>query len=487
MTFRDKLAVSIGNLLRMKLRTFLTTSGVVIAIAAFVSMLSFGAGNQKYITEQFDKLGLFSTMQVYPKKSTENGKSSKAAVLDRTALEKLSQLHGVNLAYPYDAFTVTATVDDSVITSKAQALGIEALRTKLFSGILAGKPFADDSAREVLVTKWLLDTLKLGSPDSVLGKRLVLSMRVSSIDSGLARVPADDGETVRDRLKKIKFDSLRYDLYRRRIIRGEVNGAIRRFLNGFLNARDEIRDTFTICGVLGQEHMGGLRIEPIIVPTATALKFSSSGFSSDPAELFTAMSSGTLLPAEGETDARSFSQVTLDLDPRVPFKLVKDSVEAMGFRAFSFAEQFSEIQKFFFYFDLALGVIGLIALITASLGIINTMVMSILERKREIGVLKSLGADDSDIRFLFLVESGVIGAIGAGAGIFFGWLITRVASGVAHIVMQREGIPPMELFALPLWLILIALAIGIGVSLLAGAYPAGRAARVDPVEALRND
>ncbi|NMC44598.1 MAG: FtsX-like permease family protein [candidate division Zixibacteria bacterium] len=113
------------------------------------------------------------------------------------------------------------------------------------------------------------------------------------------------------------------------------------------------------------------------------------------------------------------------------------------------------------------------------------MVMSILERTREIGVLKSLGADDRDIRMLFLVESGVIGTIGAALGIVFGWLITRAASAIAKAMMAKDGFGRIELFALPLWLVLIALGIGIIVSLAAGYYPAARAARVDPVKALR--
>ena len=92
MTFRDFVEVSTGNLWRMKLRTFLTISGVVIAIAAFVSMLSFGAGNQKYVKEQFDKLGLFSTMQVYPKTNSEKWDTIKAATLYKDAIQKFANL-----------------------------------------------------------------------------------------------------------------------------------------------------------------------------------------------------------------------------------------------------------------------------------------------------------------------------------------------------------------------------------------------------------
>jgi putative ABC transport system permease protein len=201
----------------------------------------------------------------------------------------------------------------------------------------------------------------------------------------------------------------------------------------------------------------------------------------------TAITRGGLLATGQQLSQREYSMVTMNIDAATPYESIKDSVEALGFSTFSYAEEFEEIRKFFFYFNLALGGIGLIALFTASLGIVNALVMSIIERRREIGTLKALGADERDIRLLFLVESGVIGLIGAVAGILFGWVITRVASLIAQSMMEREGIDPMELFALPWWLILIALSIGVLVSMLAGLYPAARAARIDPVQALRGE
>jgi putative ABC transport system permease protein len=101
--------------------------------------------------------------------------------------------------------------------------------------------------------------------------------------------------------------------------------------------------------------------------------------------------------------------------------------------------------------------------------------------------MKSLGADESTIRRLFLAESATIGSVGAIGGIALGWIISRIASVIAKAFMAKEGVDPIELFALPWWLIGIAFALGFVVSLLAGYYPARRAARVDPVEALRNE
>jgi acetoin utilization transport system permease protein len=121
MTFRDLVVISTGNLWRMKLRTFLTTSGVLITIAAFVSMLSFGAGNQEHINNEFNKLGLFSTMPVYPKNRDNISDTASVAKLDQNAVKRFAAIPGVNIVYPYDAFSVTAKLGDSVFSAKAQA------------------------------------------------------------------------------------------------------------------------------------------------------------------------------------------------------------------------------------------------------------------------------------------------------------------------------------------------------------------------------
>ncbi|UCG62491.1 MAG: ABC transporter permease [Candidatus Zixiibacteriota bacterium] len=471
----------------MKLRTFLTVSGVVIAIAAFVAMLSFGAGNQRLITEQFNELGLFSTMYVYPPDKEEPNDSLPEPVLDQQAVETLAGIPGVNLAYPLQAFSVTVVALDTQIVTKAQALPGAAVQTKIFSQLVAGSPYSSDSAGEAMVTENVLEALGIKQADSAIGMEIVVSVQAASIDSGLTRVIQSVGERIGERVKDFRSDSYQRAEYWQQAAREELNGAMMRFFDGFMNARATISDTLTIVGVLKGAKRGRLGIDGVIIPIQTAFRFKSGGFTGDVVDLASAASQGKLFLASGDTSTQSYSRVTLDLDPKVLYQPIRDSVQALGFRTFSFAEQYDQIQRAFFYFDLALGLVGLIALITASLGIVNTMVMSIVERTREIGVMKSLGADESEIRRLFLVESGAIGGIGAAMGILFGWLITRIASLIAKTIMENQGVDAVELFALPLWLVLIAFTFGLLVSLAAGFYPASRAARIDPVEALRNE
>ena len=485
MTFRDKITMPLGNLWRMKLRSFLTISGVMIAIGAFVAMLSFGAGNEKYVTDQYNQLGLLSTMYVYPKTSDrESADTVKAAPLNDSVLNWLGTLPGVNLAYPFDSYDVTALALDTALKLKAQSVPSVATQTRMFSQMSAGRLFASDSAREAVVTSAFLDHLKIKTPDSVLGKPLVVSVQRIRLDSGLVHLVRGAPEVADRIFVKGWLDSLRRIDYVKKLAKNELGQALSRFTTGFFTHPATISDTLTIVGVMKAAE-GYRRLDPILVPVATSRRFAEGGLSNDPAELYAALSGGGNLITGNGSGPKQYPRVTLQLDAGVSHKPVMDTVEAHGYRAFSYAQQFEEITRFFIYFDMALAMVGLIALVTASLGIVNVMVMSIMERRREIGVLKSLGASEMDIKTLYLFESALIGLIGSVAGLILGWLISRLTSTIAQYYMAKQGFDEIELFALPWWLVLLALGFGLVVSVVAGAYPAARAARVDPIEALR--
>lgn len=488
MTFHDLVVISTGNLWRLKLRTLLTVSGITIAIAAFVAMVSFGAGTKKNINDQFNSLGLLTTIHVYPKEKTNPADTVTKARLDAAALERLAKIPGVLLVYPYDAFSVQVQLGDKQFEAKAQSLAHAAVQTRLFSNLMAGKIFNSDSARSIMISSSLLNRGRFQPADSLIGKPLVVSAQVAMIDSALRHLITDQGITLLHRFQKLSIDSLLLDeRYRGRVIRAEANEALRRFTNGFMNHRLTLSDTLTLCGVMSAEDMRRVRMEEVVMPLATAQRFRSQGYNGNLTDIFATISSGALFASSDDRQDQSFSRATVNFDPQVVYKPIKEAIEAQGFHVFSYAAQFEEMQQVFIYMNMALAMVGLLALFTASLGIVNTMVMSILERRKEIGVFKSLGADDSEIRGLFLFESGMIGFIGASSGIFFGWIISRMVSLFARLYMKKQGLPDMELFTLPLWLVLTAMAFGIGVAVIAGLYPARRAARVDPVEALRNE
>jgi len=135
-----------------------------------------------------------------------------------------------------------------------------------------------------------------------------------------------------------------------------------------------------------------------------------------------------------------------------------------------------------------LGSVGALALLVAALGVANTMMMAIYERTREIGVLKALGASGAEIRSLFTMEAALIGLIGGVFGLIFGTILGRIVDWGAHRYLINEGVTGVgDLSVVPLWLAIGSLVFAALIGVLAGLYPAARAARLDPVAALRHE
>jgi putative ABC transport system permease protein len=164
---------------------------------------------------------------------------------------------------------------------------------------------------------------------------------------------------------------------------------------------------------------------------------------------------------------------------------VEETIKKMGFNTFSILDATKSMRRFFAILDLFLGIFGSLALTVASIGIINTLVMAILERRREIGVMKAIGASDRDVRGLFFAEAGAMGLLGGAFGVVMGWIIGNVINFGTNIYLRRQGFPAEHFWAVPWWLVGFALFFAFVVSMVSGLYPAARAAKLDPVEALR--
>ena len=132
--------------------------------------------------------------------------------------------------------------------------------------------------------------------------------------------------------------------------------------------------------------------------------------------------------------------------------------------------------------------VALIALAVACLGIMNTMFTAVLERIKEIGVMKAVGAKDRHILAMFLSEGALIGLVGGWLGVLFGWLVSFPGDSYAlRLIREQEPTMPQPetVFRYPIWLVLGTPAFAIVLTTLAGLLPARRAARVEPVVALR--
>ncbi|HSW35883.1 MAG TPA: FtsX-like permease family protein, partial [Candidatus Limnocylindrales bacterium] len=136
------------------------------------------------------------------------------------------------------------------------------------------------------------------------------------------------------------------------------------------------------------------------------------------------------------------------------------------------------------------GGIGAISLLVAAIGIINTMVMSIYERTREIAVIKVLGASFSSIRWLFLTESSLIGFLGGASGLALSYLLSFVINMYAGAFIGMDAMSPeaqmVQISLIPLWLGAFSIVFGTTLGLIAGLYPATRAMNLDPVTAMRH-
>jgi putative ABC transport system permease protein len=190
---------------------------------------------------------------------------------------------------------------------------------------------------------------------------------------------------------------------------------------------------------------------------------------------------------QSSQQAKGYSMVNIKLSSTKYIQAVKDKMEDRGYRTFALVDHLEEIKTGFIFMNMFLFAVGMIAITVAALGIINTMVMSILERYKEIGIMKAVGASDGDVKKIFLFESGAIGFLGGILGLILGWLVSMLINQIVNYFMARQGVPYIDYFSFRWWLCIGAVVFSILISLGAGIYPTMRAARVDPVVALRHD
>lgn len=446
----DYFEQSFSNLWRRKLRTFLTTFGVIIGIGALVCMIAYGKGIQKNISENFTQMELFNYISVFPdsalsrlgmRDNLEKKQKDRdsEAILDDAILTKIRQMKGVEAVFADVRFPAAVRFNENEEFVLIQVLSSELASSPLIK-LRAGKSYVSDRENSLIISDSLLSRLKVKDFPSVLGKQI----SVSTLSFDFSQVnPMDLASLVLG--ERLPFSKETY--------------------------------AFKIAGISERMGFGGpalLRSDVFIPPDAAKdlkkLPFSNLW------DLF-----------QSPSGRQGYSLVNVKLSSPRFVDPVSEEVRDMGFQTFALLDQFEELKRGFLIMDGVLAVVGMIAIVVAALGIINTMVMSILERYSEIGIMKAVGASDRDIQKIFFFETGMIGLLGGVFGLALGWLVSILINQIVNAFLIGEGIPFIQFFSFPWWLCTGAIVFAMLVSLVSGIYPAFRAARVDPVVALRHD
>jgi putative ABC transport system permease protein len=470
MKYLDLAQMAFNNLWRTKLRSSLTILGVVIGIGALSSMVSFGVGMQKNLTDAFKKNDLFTSLNVTAKSinleevsaGNLDGIGEKlhnpVTLLNDSVVEMIKKVAGVVVAFPEIRFPVKVRYLDKEKNLNLSAIPVGMKEFYPFSEISKGSFFNSDSSFQLLVRENALKDMGFKLKDNpedtntFSGKYILLSPD-SVINSNIEVISKDvdvRGILANPFMALMGKNSMPFK-----------DTVIPFILTGIIPERENF----------GFDRFGG----GVYVPLETSKKIPSLGFNSV----------WDLLGDNQPGD--NYGSIYVRVKDMKMTNAVIDTLKNKGLNVFALSEQLQEIKRAFMIMDSLLGAIGLIALVVAALGIINTMLMSILERTREIGIMKSIGGSEGEIKTIFFVEAASIGLTGAVFGLGLGWLVTRIANMVMNSQLKPQDLPNVDLFSFPLWLMLGAIAFSIFISLAAGLYPAIRAARIDPVKALRHD
>lgn len=429
MRLRDLIEAVFSNLRRMKLRLVLTALGVVIGTSSVVLMVSLGIGLQRNITDELSGFGDATHIQVQGggAMSGMGVPTSGEVRLDEEALEEFAELEHVVAVMPR-IWVPFDQMEYRRNAAGAQALGVRMDDLEEFGYELADGRYAHGDGE------------------------IVLGASVESIFAGGNPFMGPDAPDVEP-----------LDLMGKRIT---VTTTIWPTDPADPEAQPVTeKRQMTVVGILAEADME--TDTSVFVPMDAAIDIAG-------------LKRRTL----------EYSLVVIKADSPETVADIEKIVLEQGYFAFSAQSVQDAVKQTFWILQVVLGAIGGIALLVASLGIANTMTMSILERTREIGIMKAVGASGAQIRHIFLGESAVIGLLGGIGGLLFSLAGAALANlFVAGMLASQTGSVEgnSAIFHVPLWLAAFSVVFATTVGLLAGVLPAIRAANLDPLVALRHE
>ena len=442
MKWRDMAAMSLGSLMKRKVRTILTVSGVVIGTCAIVVMISFGLGIRRTMDDMMKDMGDLTVIQI-----DNYNPSPDAQPLDDAMLEKFRRIPGVSALTPmYYADGGSVQIKSGKYVYGGQLVGVyldsmEAFGYPLKEGSLPGENpdentavFGEDALYNFYNSKKKSNNMVYKQPDS----------------SG--KVPEPFVDPMSDKLEIV------------------------------LNKTDEenkkpVRPVKLKCvGVLSEDWSKNPPPSYSVFLDVKYLKKLVADYNK-----LNGIKADRNKAGQYEGAAVKVADIKSVPD-------VEKAIQAYGFNTSSMEQIRKPLEQRTRTIQMILGGLGAVSLLVAALGIANTMIMSIYERTREIGVMKVLGCVVGDIRTMFLMEAGAIGFLGGVAGIVLSFLISfginSLAAGGGGIVGMGVG---GRVSIIPPWLAAGSLLFSTMVGLVSGFSPANRAVKISALSAIRQE
>jgi ABC-type antimicrobial peptide transport system permease subunit len=444
MKILDLIRLILGNLSRRKARVGLTAIGVVIGTAAVVILVSLAIGLQRNANEQLFGIGDLTQIQVMPAYDMEGGggggmvvsvsggsgrpgEPQAARLLTNSALEEMRSIPGVASVIPRDYLMTGVMVKYQKLEGGVGVIGIDS---------------ADLSELGLEATE---GGTELGRNSVVIGAMVPSNFYDPRMRPGQEPPPPPQLYGQQIQIIVIKWDA----------------------------QGNEIRKTLS------------MRVTGVLKET----RGESDWTMYLPLEQVKALNEW----AQGRRinyNKDGYGQVIVKVQDVEQVLEISEQITDMGFQAFTPQSFVQGINNFYVILQFIFGGVGAIALLVAAIGIANTMAMSILERTREIGLMKAVGATNRDVLAIFLGEAAGIGFLGGLGGVIIGWLAGQGINVIAIVYLanqasQQGGMPPSVAVYTPFWLPLFALIFSTIIGMISGLYPALRAATMIPVIALK--
>ena len=449
MRFRDLLVMSLNNLRRRKLRTVLTILGVVIGTASIVVMVSLGIGLKELNMEQLSSWASLTEVTVRQNYSMDSSAANEDSYITDEAVKKFSKLDHV--------VSVSPTLRISAVMKQGpyicEYVNIQGVSQHALSQIslAVGGHIPDPNS---------------GQMELIFGNKVAMDFYNSKTKKGYW----DTGELPELDMNQpffVIFDQNAY--YQSQYPSGDTaSKPPKKYMINAAGMEAGGKEDYSQYSYGVYANVEQLKAQLKKVFKKNPIPGQPTNKKGKPYSYFV------------------YDRATVQVDSIDNVKAVQQAINEMGYQADSMIEGIENQQKQANMIQAVLGGIGAVSLFVAAIGIANTMMMSIYERTKEIGVMKVLGCDMGNIRNMFLIESGFIGLAGGliGIGLSYGisYIINNIR-GISQTMMGMEG----DISRIPLWLVGLAITFAIVVGMGAGFMPAMRAMRLSPLAAIRNE